>query len=729
MRKLLALIACAWLAVGIPAALAGSAYTPADDTATTGYTPGAGANWTDPDPSTAAAALDALAARVPVAGGIGGTTGVADNRVLRSDGVGGLTAQASPLECSDTGDVSGVAGLTLSGNITMSGAGATVDGVDVGALATSVSAEVAVSQSGTGACAASRWASTLNSDAAPTCTQPAFSDLSGAATDAQVPDTITVSLAATATALASDPADCGANQYATAIDAGGNLTCAGAGGGTTASIDHTAFYNLAAGVGMIYADCAAAACYIRLPSPATMVNKEFTVRIVNGGIPYGVNIDAWTLGGTTIEGATSVNFYGTGVARTVWCDGSIYRFKGSYSTISGSTSGTDERLVRTDGSYDGGVQSSAVSLTDGGDLSGIGHISLSGLVDGVDVSGIPAYAQTSDGELSSIAGLTSAADAVPYYTGSGTASVFTATQGGRAMAGLSWSAGTQVPSLTAAGTAGLLTVGTGANNLVQLNGSGAYPAASGAAITGVAATTAAALSANPADCSAGQYATGIAASGDLTCAAITQGQVSTACSWTKEWTAADGDIVTVGGFTLTNLTNGGISADSAGVSYQSLSSSAAVGNVTYGSSLPADADGWEVELDFVPATLDGSSGIEVDPGTGDAERIYWSGGNGAYVTSAGVNWGNTLKGSEATSRQVYGMLRHRGASSEGYHNRRFLGSAPKTAGAAADGQRWCFLNCGGTGATRIYKVYAIRIKSGAPCTYPPDRRASGEIYP
>lgn len=38
--------------------------------------------------------------------------------------------------------------------------------------------------SGTGACAASRWASTLNSDAAPTCTQPAASDLSNGTTGA-----------------------------------------------------------------------------------------------------------------------------------------------------------------------------------------------------------------------------------------------------------------------------------------------------------------------------------------------------------------------------------------------------------------------------------------------------------------------------------------------------------------------------------------------------------------
>lgn len=44
--------------------------------------------------------------------------------------------------------------------------------------------------SGIGACASNSWASTLNDTAAPTCTQPAFSNISGAATDAQIPNTI-----------------------------------------------------------------------------------------------------------------------------------------------------------------------------------------------------------------------------------------------------------------------------------------------------------------------------------------------------------------------------------------------------------------------------------------------------------------------------------------------------------------------------------------------------------
>jgi hypothetical protein len=69
-----------------------------------------------------------------------------------------------------------------------------------------------------------------------------LSDLQGAVTDAQVPDSITVTLAATATALAANPTDCDVDEFATAIDASGNLTCAAGGaggiGGTVGATDN-----------------------------------------------------------------------------------------------------------------------------------------------------------------------------------------------------------------------------------------------------------------------------------------------------------------------------------------------------------------------------------------------------------------------------------------------------------------------------------------------------------
>lgn len=88
-------------------------------------------------------------------------------------------------------------------------------------------------------CAANNFATTIAASGDLTCAQVNFTDLAGTATDAQVPDSITISLAATATALAADPTDCGASTFATTIAASGNLTCA--------SVDISDDTNLVAG--------------------------------------------------------------------------------------------------------------------------------------------------------------------------------------------------------------------------------------------------------------------------------------------------------------------------------------------------------------------------------------------------------------------------------------------------------------------------------------------------
>lgn len=70
-------------------------------------------------------------------------------------------------------------------------------------------------------CATDRYAIAIGTTGSLTCTQVAFSQLSGAATDAQVPDTITIDLAATATALAANGANCSANNAPLGVDASG----------------------------------------------------------------------------------------------------------------------------------------------------------------------------------------------------------------------------------------------------------------------------------------------------------------------------------------------------------------------------------------------------------------------------------------------------------------------------------------------------------------------------
>ena len=74
-------------------------------------------------------------------------------------------------------------------------------------------------------CGANNFATTIAANGDLTCAQPGFTDLSGSATDAQVPNTITIDLAAAATALAANPADCAADNKADSIAASGALTC------------------------------------------------------------------------------------------------------------------------------------------------------------------------------------------------------------------------------------------------------------------------------------------------------------------------------------------------------------------------------------------------------------------------------------------------------------------------------------------------------------------------
>jgi hypothetical protein len=116
-------------------------------------------------------------------------------------------------------------GIQLTGDLGGTAASPTVPGL--------AGKQAAGSYSGVGACGANTWASTLGASAAPTCTQPGFSNLSGSATAAQIP-TASTTLGGVKMAAA-----CAAGNHVASIVAG-ELTCtadAGGGGGapTTAT--------------------------------------------------------------------------------------------------------------------------------------------------------------------------------------------------------------------------------------------------------------------------------------------------------------------------------------------------------------------------------------------------------------------------------------------------------------------------------------------------------------
>jgi hypothetical protein len=86
-------------------------------------------------------------------------------------------------------------------------------------------------------CSANQFATAIAANGNLTC---------AALTDGDIPNSITIDLAATATTLAANPTDCSANQFANAIAANGNLTCAAL---TDADVSNTLTASLFVGSG------------------------------------------------------------------------------------------------------------------------------------------------------------------------------------------------------------------------------------------------------------------------------------------------------------------------------------------------------------------------------------------------------------------------------------------------------------------------------------------------
>ena len=319
-------------------------------------------------------------------------------------------------------------------------------------------------------CSSNQFANAIAADGDLTC---------AAISDADVPNTITVDLATAATALASNPTDCGSNQFATTIAASGNLTCAAISDADVPNTITASNYLPLAGGTLTGALAVQVDTDTELVAATlTNLNDEGSDDIVS------VLFNLEDSGGTLVDSGK------VAVKKTT--------------TMTGTASSQDTSMVFST-SVDGTLTERMTIASDGtinattfvGALTGEAQTAAALAANPTDCSSNQfANAIAANGNLTCAA----IADAdVPNTITVNLAAAATALETARNIGGVSFD-------------------GTGNINLPGVNTAGNQN-------TSGNADTASALAANPTDCSSNQFANAIAADGDLTCAAIADGDV------------------------------------------------------------------------------------------------------------------------------------------------------------------------------------------------------------
>ncbi len=367
------------------------------------------------------------------------------------------------------------------------------------------------------ACATNLFVRDMSASGSFTCVQPDFSNLSGTATDAQIPNNITVTLAGTATSLAADPTDCSSGQAPLGINASGTAS-----GCFAVQLSDTDLSQIAAlsctdgqiakkvsGVWACSADSTGGAPTFDTVGSGTNTTATLTVGTGGAIVPSGSgSITATTLaanGGNCAAGSFPLGVDAVGAAETC-TDAATQTELNTHGALTGTSahsaasSNTASALVSRDasGNFSAGtitatLSGNASSATTAGALTANGANCSSGSAPlGIDASGAAESCfavQLSDADLTQLAAL-ACSDGQIAKKASGVWACSADSTGGS-------------PTFD--------TVGSGTSSGATLVvGSGSTLSASGGTI---AATTAGALAANAANCSSGNSPLGVDASG------------------------------------------------------------------------------------------------------------------------------------------------------------------------------------------------------------------------